>query len=575
MFLTADLEDGLPLFISRSNTTTLANQTGAWRFMRPRFDPKTAPCSAACPAGEDIGRIEMLAAQQRYDEAAQCILMENPFPAICGRVCFHACESACNRAQWDAPVAIRPIERFLGDRLLERTPPPLHGPGNGGRIAVIGAGPAGLSAAYFLARLGFACDVFEAQSAPGGLLRWGIPAYRLPQDVLDAEISRLTAGGVRIHCSTPATPALLEQVRREYDGLWIACGCGRSISLRIEGEAHAEDGLALLARIRSGEAAAAEGNVAVIGGGNAAIDVARSLLRLGADPLLLYRRRRQDMPAFDAEIEAALQEGVALRTLCAPAAIDKAQGRLRLSVQYMKTEDIGADGRMRVVPDEGREAVLQVDRVVVALGATAEACWRPPSTGEHLYVFSHCCLETGGVPVAYGGDLTNGIRSVAHAIASGKQAAIGLAAFLTGGPDAVLQAFEASRVGQGPFLSMEMYLGGERSGRCRYVVPYNEINTDYFSRSQRVQPPSAAAAEKPLDFREIEKTLDAPAARREADRCFNCGLCNDCDNCRLFCPEMAVVKADHRDIDLTYCKGCGICVTECPRSAMVLEEEVL
>ena len=315
----------LPLFIPHSNTSTALNKTGSWRFFHPKYDEKTAPCSAACPVGQDIARIEMLTSWGLLKDAWQLIINENPFPAVCGRVCFHPCESACNRGNLDAPIAIHNLERFLGDTAIskERIPDLKIKPAQDKKVAIAGAGPAGLSAAYFLARLGCHCEVFEASSEPGGLLRRGIPTYRLPRNVLDREIKRIEGLGVAIYCETPVTQNLLKKIYAEYDALFIGCGCGRSITLKIEGSHLAMDGLDFLRRLHQGEKMSFAGKAAIFGGGNTAIDVARSLARLGASPLIVYRRRREDMPAYEPEIEMALQEGAKIMELAAPSGFGK------------------------------------------------------------------------------------------------------------------------------------------------------------------------------------------------------------------------------------------------------------
>jgi NADPH-dependent glutamate synthase beta subunit-like oxidoreductase len=285
-------DNQLPLFIPHSHTSTALNKTGSWRFFHPKYDEKTAPCSAACPVGQDIARIEMLASWGLLKDAWQLIINENPFPAVCGRVCFHPCENACNRGYMDSPIAIHSLERFLGDTALskERSPKPIIRPTRNKRVAIAGAGPAGLSAAYFLARLGYRCEVFEATPAPGGLLRYGIPAYRLPRDILDLEIKRIESQGVSIHCGNPVTADLLKKIGTEYDALFIGCGYGRSIKLNIDGGHLARDGLDFLSRILGEDNQSYAGKSVIFGGGNSAIDVARCLVRLGASPLIVYRR---------------------------------------------------------------------------------------------------------------------------------------------------------------------------------------------------------------------------------------------------------------------------------------------
>jgi NADPH-dependent glutamate synthase beta subunit-like oxidoreductase/ferredoxin len=573
-----------PLFLPHSSASTELNKTGSWRYVRPFYDEKTSPCSAACPLGEDIARIEHLVSQNLIAEARQTILIENPFPAVCGRVCFHYCESACNRAQLDEPIAIRHLERFLGDMLISnKQMAPLEAlPANGKKVAIAGAGPAGLAAAYFLSLLGYRCEVYEATAAPGGILRWGIPTYRLPQDVVEKEIRRIEELGVIIHCRTPVTGEMLHTFKTRYDAAFIGCGYGRAIDLRIDGAQKAVDGLQLLYRIRADEDTSLKGNAAIIGGGNTAVDVARSLVRLGVDPVIVYRRRRQDMPAFDPEVQMALNEGVKLMELLSPIRIEAASSRsanrrplFSVALQKMKVSDTEISGRSRVVPDGDKTQTLRVNHVITAIGAEPEAAWHQVPTGKTPCLdLSHCKLVNDGMPIAYGGDLTNRLKSVADAIASGKQAAVALDTYFESGWDAVKKAVAGCQVGAGPAVSMTMYLGEERKNRNPQIVSFNEINTHYFKSAPRVIAPVLPPEDRTQSFLPIESMLSEEAALAESRRCFNCGICNACDYCRLYCPEMSVmVEDERRDINLDYCKGCGLCVAECPRNAMALKEE--
>ncbi len=273
----------ISLLTSRSKILTDVNHTGSWSYIRPSYRDKTAPCAAACPCGTDLPQVEMLAAQGRFRTAWETILMENPLPAVCGRVCFHPCETACNRGEFDSSIAVNNLERFLADTAIkdEALDNILKRSSNGKRIAVVGAGPAGLSAACFLARLGYACDVLEAEDEPGGVLRWGIPAYRLPLDILNWEIRRIKAAGVDIFCNTPVRGGFLREARGRYDAVFVGCGHGQSQNLGIPGQHLAKDGLKFLLQVRKHTAAPRLGTAVVIGGGNTAIDVARSLLRFG------------------------------------------------------------------------------------------------------------------------------------------------------------------------------------------------------------------------------------------------------------------------------------------------------
>jgi len=567
------------IHISRSNMTTEVNKTGSWRYVRPKYDEKTAPCSAACPAGEDIARIEMLAGRGQYRTAAETILLENPFPAVCGRVCFHSCETACNRAELDEPIAINRLERFIGDAAagggLKVTLDKL--PDSGKKVCIVGAGPAGLAAGYFLTRLGYLCDVFEAQSEPGGLLRWGIPAYRLPGKVLKHEITRIENLGVNIHCRTPVTQSFLKDARQRYDAVFIGCGHGRGLQMKVPGEGLASDGLRFLYKIRQGEIPAVSGTAAVIGGGNTAVDVARSLVRLGAEVVWVYRRRRQDMPAFQSEVAMAVDEGVKIMELVAPVRLAVNGDDVLLTLRSMKvSRGQTSGGRARVVPDGEKIRSLKVSRIFTAIGAGVSKPWQlPPEGNADTLSLSHCTLTAKGLPLVFGGDLTNPLKSVTDAIASGKQAAMALDTFFKSGWDAVAENLAACRVGRGPALSMETYMGGDRSVRNPHSVSYGEINIDYFSTAPRVSAAYLGADKRIQSFAEIAGTLTGDQAQKEAGRCFNCGICNACENCRIFCPEVAVTLVDaRRQVNLDYCKGCGICVQECPRNAMALEEEV-
>jgi NADPH-dependent glutamate synthase beta subunit-like oxidoreductase len=526
----------------------------------------------------------MLARQGLLKKAWETILEENPFPSICGRVCFHPCENACNRGELDEPIAIHSIERFVGDRALSdgQVADLQQLPTNGRKVAIAGAGPAGLAAAYFLGRMGYQSDVFEAAPEPGGLLRWAIPGYRLPEEVLKREINRIENCGATIHCKTPVTQDLLQQLTTTYDAIFVGCGFGRPIQMKIPGEQLAHDGLKFLKRIPCAQIPSIQGTAAVVGGGNTAIDVARSLKRVGATPIIVYRRRKQDMPAFEPEIEMALSEGITLKELVAPIHIDKndnapsAPGtEIRMTLQKMKVSAREIRGRARVVADGDITATMSVNHIFMAIGAGPEALWHQPEkteTGE--CTLSHCKIIERNVPLIFGGDLINETKSVTDAIASGKQAAIALDVYYKQGWGAITENLDDCRVGSGPALSMSAYLAKERINRNAHVVSFQEINTDYFQSDRRILPARLAPDQRVRSFAEIVSTLTKDAAIKEAERCFNCGICTSCDYCRIFCPEVAViVEKAQRHINLDYCKGCGICVTECPRNAMALEKE--
>ena len=573
------------LYMPRSCFSTESNKTGSWRFLRPRYEEKTSPCSASCPVGEDIARIQMLTAQGLFKEAWEVILLENPLPGVCGRVCFHPCETVCNRIEFDSGIAIHTIERFLADTaarydlkpVMESAPPRKE------KIAIVGAGPAGLSSAWFLNQLGYSCDVFEASEEPGGILRWGIPQYRLPLTVLKSEIARIVKAGAAstiINTGVKAGADFLKNAKGKYDAVFVGAGYGRSTDLKIPGEdlAGVEDGLKFLAEIRRGGTPACDGISVVIGGGNTAIDVSRSIRRLGGEAVILYRRRRQDMPAFGAEIDMALEEGVQIRELLAPAGVRSAGKELEITMRHMKVA--GVDGnRARVEPDGARTLKLRARRIFKATGAEPAEEWvNPPEKGRSVLALHNCVLvkDQRGPAVVFGGDLANETKSVTHAIASGKAAAMALDTMFRDGFKAVRPRLRECEVGDGHALSMEIYLGGPRKSRSRHIVGHGEINTDYFRFAPALSQPRLTRCERVSTFDEVDHKIAANLAMRESERCFNCGICNGCDNCYLFCPDMSVVRDGDivaRHINYDYCKGCGLCVVECPRNAMVLEEE--
>ena len=566
----------IPLFFSRSTTTTEANRTGNWSFIRPAYRDRTAPCSEACPCGTDIARVETLASAGRMREAWQAILMENPLPASCGRVCFHPCEAACNRGGLDEPVSINALERGIAeeahrgkaDASVGRRKP------SGRKIAIIGGGPAGLSAAYFLTRLGHDCEVFESASEAGGLLRWGIPEYRLPSPVLAREIRAIENLGVRIRCNEERDLSFPFGAGG-YAAVVAACGQARAIGLRVPGAELAEDGLGFLRRTRSGPATALPaGTAAVIGGGNSAIDVARTLIRRGVKPVIVYRRRREDMPAFAHEIERALAEGAGLVELEAPLCLAREGMDIRISLQKMRSLGPGPDGRHRVEAVAGATSDLVVSAVYAAVGAEADAAFQAALGVPAGIPLGRSVLVPGQIPLAFAGDLTTKDKSVSDAIASGKEAALSLDILLREGLGAIEGRLAACRIGSGSSLSMETYSGGKPAGRDRKVVRLADLNSAYFPHAARLARGAPGPAAGAGSFEEAEAGLDGAQTVAEASRCMSCGTCNDCDNCRTFCPDVAVhATGTERGIDTDHCKGCGVCVEECPRGAMTMSTE--
>jgi 2-oxoacid:acceptor oxidoreductase delta subunit (pyruvate/2-ketoisovalerate family) len=337
-----------------------------------------------------------------------------------------------------------------------------------------------------------------------------------------------------------------------------------------------EDGLELLRKVSTGKTSALEGLVAVIGGGYTAIEAARCVVRLGGKALLIYRRRREDMPASREGIAMALEEGVEVMTRMTPVRIEAQGGEYLLTLREAHAE--GEDENGSVLDDRAAEKTdtIRVDRIFKAGGFEAAEPWMLPAGDKALRLNNSVLVLVEEGPRVFGGDLVNASRSVAHAVASGKEAAIALDLFFREGPGAVRAGLERCAVGGGRVLSLEAHRNGPCSRRSSTIVRYGEINTDYFHFSPRLIQPRLLKEERSRSFAEIDLKISANLAMREAERCFNCGICNQCDNCRLFCPDLAVVRDQSplgRSIDYDYCKGCGICVVECPRNAMTLEEE--
>jgi len=599
----ADVAHGVPI-VSVSSTSTLGNRTGSWKYIQPLYQDKVAPCNAGCPAGIDIEGAMNLLREDRVADARDLWLRENPFPAVCGRVCEHPCQGVCNRGQFDDAVEIRAVERMLGD---------LDGAGGSAppartrkeQVAVIGAGPAGLSCAYHLARLGYAVTVFEADPEAGGWLRYGIPEYRLPRTVLVREIQRVREQGVTIRCRVRVGVDLPWSDLDRYDAVFLGSGARARETFEWSTPAHpdvlpAED---FLHAVRSADPPAIGTRVVVVGGGESALDCARSARRLGAEAVLLVADER--LAAAPEVVEDAIGEGVrieyrvrvvGLQTAPHPEhepaleavgamfdAADAACPEPRLvgvacvRLQEASDQD-GARGRLSV---PGSAFVVPAETLITATGPDTDSDALPADLHRRGYlVWTDEFGLTSREGVFAGGDLTHEPRTVAHALGSGKRSAIGIDRWLrrrAGEAVPELDA-EALRYAGSGCMSITRWRGDDpvrRANPVNRVVRFDELNMAYFTheptRTRRYTADTAS-------FEEAHPAVSRDRALAEAKRCFNCGVCNQCELCMIYCPDVAIKRhSSGHGFSLSYkhCKGCGLCVAECPRGAMTMTREGL
>ena len=536
-----------PFAITLKPGTSLANLTGSWRTARPVYLDRLPPCNNACPAGENIQGWLFHAESGDYEQAWRVLVENNPLPAAMGRVCYHPCESACNRAQLDSSVGINSVERFLGDEAIKRgwkfAAPAAA---SGKRVLVVGAGPSGLSAAYHLARMGHQVEIHEAGPLAGGMMRFGIPKYRLPREVLDAEVQRILDMGVTLKLNTKVTH--IEQSMKEgsFDAAFLAVGAhiGKRAMIPAGDAAHIVDAVSVLRSMEGEDKPMLGRKVVVYGGGNTAVDVARTVKRMGAEPIIVYRRTRDKAPAHDFEIEEALQEGVMIKWL----STIKQAGDSSITIEKMALDDKGFP------QPTGEFETLEADSVVLALGQDVDLSLLqgvPNLEIKDGTVQVSPNMMTGHPGIFAGGDMVPSERTVTVAVGHGKKAAHNIDAWLRGTTYQPAPKHE--------------------------LAEFGKLNPWYYSDADKTVRPMLDIIRRQSTFEEVQGGLDETTALFEARRCLSCGNCFECDNCYGVCPDNAVIKlgpGKRFEFKYDYCKGCGICVAECPCGAikMVTEE---
>jgi len=565
--------------ISISRTSTEQNLTGSWKYIQPVYHDRVAPCSAGCPTGVDMQGYMTLLREKRLSEALELLLRENPMPAITGRVCNHPCEDECSRCVYDDAVAIHAVERVLGDLDLQSPLPAAEPVSHSERIAVIGSGPAGLACAYHLTRLGYATEVFEQEAEAGGMLRLGIPEYRLPRALLNRQIERYKSLGVTIHTGIRVgTDLSWHSMSADFAAMFIASGAQLSKVLQLEGADGTEallGGLEFLRRVNQGERPNLGRRVLVIGGGNTAMDCARVALRLGAEVSVVYRRTREQMPAIAEEVQDAEREGVGFVFLAAPARLVSAEGQLTLVCNPMQLAGKDSQGRDMAIESGEAQFGLPADTIITAIGEDAELQILPAEIRD-----SKAAIDEWGssrqASVFLGGDVAGDERTVASALGAGKRAAIGIDHYLRSRRGEAFSAdlVAALKLGGSGAMSMVRWTNSDpvkRVSPLNAVVEAEQINTNDFARAKRFSDHLSQPAQP---FAETNAGLTLQEALAEAARCFQCGVCNDCELCQIYCSEAAIQRdpvSGQLVIDLEHCKGCGVCAVECPRGAISME----
>jgi NADPH-dependent glutamate synthase beta subunit-like oxidoreductase len=537
----------LPLGLALDLRKVVPYKTGSWRTLMPVNMMQTPPCTQSCPAGNDIrGFLRVLAEKQDYEEAWHVLTRTNPLPATCGRVCPHPCEAGCNRRDFDTPLAINCAERAVGDygleynlkhkKLISKRKE---------KVAVVGSGPAGLSCAFHLTKRGFQVKIFEANSEPGGWMRYGIPSYRLPNYILKQEIEKILELGIEIECNVKVGVNIpMDHLTQHYNAVFLGLGAQMGTSIKIPGEdaQNVFTGVEFLKLINSGQIVEIGKDVVVIGGGNTAMDCARVAKRLGANVSVFYRRTRVEMPAITAEIDEAMEERIMFRYHTNPLKIITDEDRVvGLLCGQMELKESDASGRARPVPIGDSESTYPADTVIMATGQAVDYDGIEIQKQSDQWISTNENLMTSMDGVFAGGDAVLGLETVAVAIGQGLRAASAIEDYIEGNVE--------SQLSPPP------------------VIYSKDLNTYYYKHEKQFSKKAVSIHTRLKNFREIYPSFDRQEIIKEAERCFSCGLCFYCGNCYMYCPDNAVKispSTGKYDFDLDFCKGCGLCAIECP-----------
>jgi len=537
-----------------TTNTSEVRITGTWRSAVPDYRTAPSPCHGACPVGGEIATWIEHIKKGDYRDAWLTLVDNNPFPAIAGRICHHPCEGACNRQNLDETVGICNLERFIGDMALaENWQFPSAQVIHNKSVAIIGAGPAGLSAAYQLNRKGYKVALYESKDKLGGLMRYGIPAYRLDKGILDGEVQRIINLGVDVHLNSNINSSeALQELRNQHDAIYLATGATRSKALpNLDyNEPWVLDSADFLAATNAGEECELGERLLVIGGGSAAIDVARTARRLGKTVTMLSLEPENLLPAQRVEVIEAQEEGITFVTAAMMQSSDINADGLTINCIQIDFQQGSKRGEFKVEPIAGSEFMLSADGIIPSIGQDVDLdLWSSLLETAGTVIKTDANWQTTIPGVFAGGDVATMDRFVTQAIGMGKQAAAAISRYIENEQSVTELSDEPE-------------------------VPYSVINTYYHPLTKQNQAANTDVASRLKSFAEVQQPLSNDAAIAESNRCFSCGSCIYCDSCFFHCPDMAITKLEKGyEVKKDYCKGCGLCVAECPTGSITMREE--